>query len=59
MYFKGNVVKCPVLGPDLYVVTSSRGGTYSLAKLGGENGKYYNGIEAAQIEQVNFELAGV
>lgn len=59
VYFKGNVVKCSVLGPDLYVVVGERAGTYSLVKLGGDGGKYYNGIEAVMIEQVNFELAGV
>lgn len=59
IYYKGNVVKCPMLGTELFVVIGNRAGTYNLAKLGGDGGKYYTSIEAAQIEQVNFELAGV
>ena len=60
VYFKGNVVKVPSIDAScLFVILGHRDGTYNVAKLGGEGGKYYNGIEAVQIEQVNFELAGV
>lgn len=60
VYFRGNVVKCPSLGADLYVVLNGgREGLYNLAKLGGNGGLYYTDISASLIEQVNFELAGV
>lgn len=47
-------VKYPLL-----VVVGSHKGTWRLAPLGGDDGRYYRGICAEQIEVVNFEMEGV
>jgi hypothetical protein len=43
----------------LMVVVGSHAGAWRLAKLGGDKGRYYRGIDAADLEIVDFNLEGV
>lgn len=44
---------------DLFVVLGQHGEGYRLAKLGGDNNRYYRGIYPTQVEVVDFALSGV
>lgn len=43
----------------LWVVCGAHAGSYRVARLGGDRGKYIRGVDATSVEVVNFELAGV
>lgn len=56
----GAVVKADSLElGTLFVVVGHHGGGHRIAKLGGDGGRYYTGIDGSLLEPVNFELAGV
>lgn len=43
----------------LLVVVANHAGSWRLAPLGGDKGHYYRGIQAHELEAVNFNLEGV
>lgn len=46
--------------PGLFVVVGNHGGLWRVARLGGDNGRYYSGLEASRFEVVNLNIeAGV
>lgn len=45
--------------PGLYVICGSRAGTYKVAQLGGDAGRYYSSVAPVALEVVKFDVAGV
>lgn len=41
----------------VFVVIGSHGGTWRLARLGGDKGRYFRGIDSSEIQVVDFDLA--